>query len=223
MKSRHERHPLSHLGIRVTTIAIAGVLGLATLVADKPKLSSMWKSMDVASVSFAGKKVAGLVISQDESLRVPGEEALVRELTALGLQSVASYRIAPKEEMRSADTAKGWFERANVEGIVVLRVLSAETQTVHTPSMWVSSQYSTLWGYYGYGWGTSATFVPGSTDQTTQVMVETMIYSVPRNELLWAAVAETKNPKSMRLYMQDLVTAVVKELQKQGLAKNVKR
>jgi hypothetical protein len=211
------------LRFRAAILVVAGCLALVTLVADKPKLSSMWKSVDVASVSFAGKKVAGMVISQDEALRVPGEEALVRELTALGLPSVATYRIAPKEELRNPDTAKGWFERANVEGVVALRVLTAQTTTVHNPSMWVSQSYSTLWSYYGYGWGTSATFVPASTDQNTHVVVETTIYSVPRNELLWAAVAETTNPKNMRQYMNDLVTEVVKALQKQGLAKQVKK
>ena len=46
-----------------------------------------------------------------------------------------------------------------------------------------------------------------------------MIYSVPRNELLWAAVSETTNPKDLPRFVEDLVKASVKEMQKQGLAK----
>ena len=48
--------------------------------------------------------------------------------------------------------------------------------------------------------------------------IETLIFSVPQNKLLWAAVSETKNPKSARQLLADLVKVTAKELQKQGLA-----
>jgi hypothetical protein len=104
----------------VPATLVASVVAV-TMLSAAPKFTSAWKSPDAASVSFAGKKVAALVIAQDDSLRVAGEEALVRELTARGLESVATYRIAPKEELQSADRAKGWFEKANVEGPAPLR------------------------------------------------------------------------------------------------------
>ena len=163
--------------------------------------------------------MAALVITQDDSLRVAGEESLVRELTARGLQSVATYRIAPKEELQSADRAKVWFEKGNVEGVVALRPVSRDKRTTYNPGMWVNPNYSTLWGYYGYGWGSM--YVPGSVEQDTVVVVETTIYSVPRNQLVWAAVSETKNPKDLRKFVEDLVKESVKELHKQGLAKQV--
>src|SRR5262245_40917889 len=97
---------------------LAAVATATVLLSAAPKFSSVWKSPDAGCVSFAGKKVAALVITQDDSLRVAGEESLVRELTARGLQSVATYRIAPKEELQSADRAKVWFEKGNVEGVV---------------------------------------------------------------------------------------------------------
>jgi hypothetical protein len=190
-----------------------------TLLSAAPEFTSVWRSPDAGSVSFAGKKVAALVIAQDDSLRVSGEEALVRELTARGLQSVATYRIAPKEELQSADRAKGWFERANVEGVVALRPVSKDKRTTYNPGTWVNPYYSTLWGYYGYGWGNM--YIPGSVEQDTIVVVETTIYSVPKNQLLWAAVSETKNPKDLRSFVDDLVKEAVKELHKQGLARQL--
>jgi len=200
-------------------VVLAGVLATTVLLSAAPKFSSVWKSPDAGSVSFAGKKVAALVITQDDSLRVAGEESLVRELTARGLQSVATYRIAPKEELQSADRAKVWFEKGNVEGVVALRPVSRDKRTTYNPGMWVNPNYSTLWGYYGYGWGSM--YVPGSVEQDTVVVVETTIYSVPRNQLVWAAVSETKNPKDLRKFVEDLVKESVKELHKQGLAKQV--
>jgi hypothetical protein len=203
---------------RLLIATLAATVGAVTLMAA-PKFMSAWRSPDAASVSFAGKKVAALVIAQDDSLRVSGEEALVRELSARGLQSVATYRIAPKEELRSPDRAKGWFEKANIEGVVAVRPVSNEKRTTYNPGTWIGPSYSTFWGYYGYGWG--STYIPGSVDRDTIVTVETTIYSVSRDQLLWAAVSETKNPETLQRFVEDLVKECVKELGKQGLARNL--
>jgi hypothetical protein len=204
---------------RLLPATLATTVVAVTLLSAAPKFTSVWRSSDAGSVSFAGKKVAALVISQDDSLRVSGEEALVRELTARGLQSVATYRIAPKEELQSGDRAKVWFEKASVEGVVAMRPVSREKRTTYNPGTWTNPYYSTLWGYYGYGWG--SVYIPGSVDRNTVVVVETTIYSVPRNQLLWAAVSETKNPKDLQQFVEDLVKEAVKELHKLGLAKSI--
>ena len=204
---------------RVFTATAAATCVAMTLLSAAPRFTSVWKSPDAGAVSFAGKKVAALVMTQDDSLRIAGEEALVRELTGRGLQAVATYRIAPKEELQSGDRAKGWFEKAAVDGVVAMRPVSNDTRTTYNPGMWMSSSYSTLWGYYGYGWGSM--YIPGSVERNTIVVVETTIYSVPRNQLLWAAVSETKDPKTLSKFLEELVKEAVKELQKQGLARTL--
>jgi len=47
--------------------------------------------------------------------------------------------------------------------------------------------------------------------------VETLLYRVSDATLLWASVSETTNPKDAGTFMKGLATAVVKELQKDGL------
>ena len=204
---------------RLLPATLAATVVFVTLLSAAPKFTSAWRSPDAGSVSFAGKKVAALVIAQDDSLRMSGEEALARELTARSLQSVATYRIAPKEELQSGDRAKVWFEKAGVDGVVAMRPVSKDKRTTYNPGMWVNPYYSTFWGYYGYGWGNL--YIPGSVDRDTIVVVETTIYSVSRNQLLWAAVSETKNPKTLQRFVEDLVKESVKELHKQGLARSI--
>ena len=199
----------------LSTVIIA--VTAAALLAAAVTFTSTFKSLDAGAVSFFGKKVAALVISNDDSLRVAGEESLVRELAARGMQAVASYRIAPKEELRRADTARPWFEKAGVEGVVAVRPVSADTQRSYNTGTWVSTNYATLWGYYGYGW--SAVYVPGGVQRETLVVVETTVYSLPRDQLLWAAVSETRNPRDLRGFVQELIKESVEEMQKQGLAK----
>jgi hypothetical protein len=204
-----------------TLLTVMTLAASAAVLSADIKFTSTYKSMNAGTVSLAGKKVAALVISTDDSLRVAGEESLMRELSARGMQGVATYRIAPKEELQRAETAKVWFERAGIEGVVAVRPVSADRRQVYTPGTWVGSSYSTLWGYYGYGW--NSVYVPGSVEQETVVVVESTIYSVPRNELLWAAASETRNPKDLPQFVQELVKESVKALQKQGLARRVPR
>jgi hypothetical protein len=203
---------------RLLPATLVATVVVVTMVSAAPKFTSAWRSSDAGSVSFAGKKLAALVISQDEALRMSGEEALVRELTARGLEAVATYRIAPKEELQSAERARVWFEKANVEGVVGMRPVSKEKRTTYTSTTWTNPYYSTFWGYYGYGWSS-----PGWVQQDTVVVVETTIYSIPRNQLLWAAVSETKDPKTLQRFVQDLVKESVKELHNQGLARRISK
>ena len=111
-------------------VAAATLLLVPTLaLADGPKFTSTWKALEATTTTFSGKKVAALIISDDLDLRMAGEEALVRELAELGLaQGVASYRIIPREELRDPEKAKGWYERAGVEGIVSMRLVSADVR-----------------------------------------------------------------------------------------------
>jgi hypothetical protein len=206
------RRPV-HTVLTTLTIAAAAVSALSAAI----RFTSTFKSLDSGAVSFAGKKVAALVISNDDSLRMSGEESIVRELTARGMQAVAAYRIAPKEELGRAETARPWFEKGGFEGVVAVRPISADTRQAYTPDLWVGPNYGTLWGYYGYGW--SAVFVPGSRRLDTTVVVETLVFSLPRNQLLWAAVSETRNPRDMRGFVAELAQASVEEMQKQGLAR----
>lgn len=205
---------MSHVAIMTAAAAFSMS---AILIAAGPKFVSTWKAPDASGVSFAGKKVAALIMSDDLNLRMSGEEALVRELAAVGVPGgVASYRIVPREELRDPDKAKGWYERAGAEGVVAMRLVDADKRQVWTPSMWVTTNYSSLWGYYGYGWN-AVYAAGGSTTVERTVVIENLIFSVPLNKLLWAGVTETTNPKDAASAIKDIVAACVKEMTKEGL------
>jgi hypothetical protein len=183
-----------------------------------PKFTSTWRAPEAAGKSFAGQKVVALVIADDENLRISGEEALVRELAAVGVtQAVAAYRVIPKEELRNVESARGWVERAGAAGVVALRPVKTEKELVYTPSTWANPYYSSLWGFYGYGWG--AMWDPGSVREDTILVIETLVFGVSDNKLLWAGASETTNPKNLQKVVEDLVEATVKQMRKEGLVR----
>jgi len=186
----------------------------------KTKFSSVWAAPGAAGTSFGGQKVAALLIDKDEALRMSAEEALARELTQRGMQGVAAYRLVPKELIGKPDEAKGFFERAGVQGVVAMRVVNDEKRREYQPATWSSGYYSSFWNYYGYGW--AAVYDPGYTRDTRIISVETLIFSVPKNTLLWAGLSTSDNPKSAQEVVGDTVKEAVKELREQGLARTAK-
>ena len=60
-------------------------------------------------------------------------------------------------------------------------------------------------------------YVPGYSRENLILVIETLIYSVPRDKLLWAGVSETKNPKQLQQVIADVVDSAAKEMKKQGL------
>lgn len=203
------RRPLSAFAILLLSTAI---LQAGT------KFTSTWRAPLTQPISFAGKKVAALVISNDQSLRMSSEEALSRELTARGMQGVAAYRLIPREELQDVERAKGWFQKAEVLAVVSLRPVSADRKVTYTPDMWMAPYYSTLWGYYGYGWGN--VYIPGSVREDTILVIETLIHSVPQDKLLWAGTSETKNPSQVGQVVAELVKEAAKQIRKEGFVQS---
>jgi hypothetical protein len=121
----------------------------------------------------------------------------------------------PREELTDPDKARGWFERAGVDGVVSLRVVSVDQERTYVPGTWTAPYYSSFWNYYGYGWGTA--FDPGYVREDTVAVVEVAIFSVPRNALLWAGISETTNPKNAAKLLEAIVGGAIREMQKQGL------
>ena len=57
----------------------------------------------------------------------------------------------------------------------------------------------------------------GEIRTNTIVSVETLVYSLKQNKLVWGGQSKTTNPSSVDKLVKTLATATAKELQKQGL------
>jgi hypothetical protein len=196
---------------------IAAALTSAVLTAADNEFLSTWKADGVTTLDYAGRKVAAVLITDDDNLRVSAEEALAREITARGPIGVPAYRIIPREEVKKKDAAKGWFERAGVAGLVVMRPVSTDTTKVYTSVMWASGYYNYAWDYWGAGWA-SVYPLGGAREQRT-LTVETLFYDVAKGTPLWACATRTRDPSDVQSYMKRLSADIVKQLQKDGLRK----
>jgi hypothetical protein len=57
----------------------------------------------------------------------------------------------------------------------------------------------------------------GSVQTDTVVSIETLIYSLNKDQLLWAGTSRTSNPEGLSELVDEVADAVAKEVVKQGL------
>ena len=158
-------------------------------------------------------KVAAVVMANDQAIRLAGEEALARELSARGAEGVPMYTLlagADPDEAKARTAA----ERAGVVGVVVLRPVRVDKEILSTL---ISSDpvYGGFWGgYYGHGWGSAPSAAEIRTD--TIIIVETLVYSLHQNKLVWSGQSKTTNPANLNRLIENTAKQVGDELVRQG-------
>jgi hypothetical protein len=203
------------MSIRFVSIVLALALGVGA--APKPKFTATWKSPDAKPGAYAGKKVVGLVMSDDFNLRMSTEEAIARAVTARGVDGVAAYRLIPKEEIRNPESVKAWFQRAGASALLVMRLVDLRSKEIPSAVVWSSGAQYTSWGsYYPYAWG-QATVLSTRTDTTFEV--ETLLFDVASGHLQWAGTSESANPKDAQALVAAIVDVAADEIKKDGLIK----
>jgi hypothetical protein len=75
--------------------------------------------------------------------------------------------------------------------------------------------YGAFGPYWGYGWG--AVYQPGYLQSDTVVSVETLVYSLTRDKLLWASTSRTTDPRGLDNLVTEVANATAKEMIRQGL------
>ena len=200
---------------------LVAAAGLAAIACASTTYNSSWKNPAAEGpLNFKGKKVAALVLSKEEGVRYGAEDALAREITAQGAIGIAAYGLIPKELTQDKEKAKEFLAKANVAGVVAMRAVGKEQQLTSSPAMYYGGPtYATFWGggYYGWGWG--GVYDPGYLRTDTIVYVETLVYSLEKDKLVWAGRSQTTNPSKVADFIKELTAGAAKEMKKQGLIK----
>jgi hypothetical protein len=210
-------HKRTLLGAASLALLLAGCAATTTF-------TSIWKAPDAKPLQFqAGDKVVAMVVAESTSLRRSGEANLADELDKRGLKGIPAYTLLSDDEIKDEAKAKAAIEASGAVGVIVLRPKGQEQKVTSTPatyygpSYYGSSYYGGFWGggYYGQGWG--GAYDPGSIRTDTYVSIETVIYDLRQNKLVWAGQTKTMNPGDVEMFVGELANAVSSELRASGM------
>ena len=205
---------------RMMKAALVGAAAVSIAACGSTTFQSTWKAPDVTSLQIEeGTKMVAMVVSGNQAKRLGFESALVSELNEHGLDATAANSIVPADVAQDKDKVRPLIEKSGAAYALVIQVTGQSQQITGTPSMAGAGMWGApgMWGPgrggYGWGWGGGGTDI--RTD--TLVGVQTLLYDVKADKLVWAGQSETMNPSKAESFMRDLVSAVGNELQKDGL------
>jgi hypothetical protein len=206
----------------LVTVATAAVAAVAASGFAGTSFVTTWKSPEARPGTFQGKKVVAVFVSTDEALRRGIETTLANTLTRRGAQGVAAYMLIPTSQLKDEEKAKAMLAQSGAAGVVAMRLVGRDqTMSSSTAGYYSAAPYASMWnGYWGYGWG--GVYEPGYLKTETVLHVETLVYSLEQNQLVWAGQSKTTNPKDAHVLVKELVSKVAAEMKKAGLVENNK-
>lgn len=207
---------------RFTTLALVLALAVGLTACASTSLKTTWSAPDAKPLDFAGKKVLATVIVGNDGVRRPAEDFLAKELTTRGAQGVPAYSVLTSEQNKDQEAVQAKLTADGFAGAVVLRVVnvSKEVSSDMTAGAWATPYYGSFYGYYGAGWG--GVYAAPSIRTDTIVSIETTVFSLAQNKMVWAGMSETFNPSDLEKTVHEITQLAAHSMEKAGLIRAAK-
>lgn len=171
-----------------------------------------WKDPEAAPLQF--KKVLVLMISPDESIRRAVEDRMSAKMKRT--QAVSSYTILTKKEIDDVEQAKNKVKELGFDGAVTFKVTKAGEKITTVSGRYYPDPYA-FWNYYSYSW--PVVYESGFMTTKQAINVESKIFSLADEKLIWAGISETVDPEGLRDIVDQVANAAARELKNQKLIK----
>jgi len=171
------------------------------------KLASVWRD---DGYQTHPKKM--MIIGE---LKNPGnrrlfEDEMVKQLKALGNDAVVSYAAIPERTGVDRDTITAKMNELGADAVLIARVVDKKTVSTYVPG-------TVRPGYPGYGggWHGYYTYSQSYTVQDEFAVLQTNLYDLKTDKLIWTAVSETwiteNNESLIRSFTKVIIDRLVSD------------
>ena len=212
-------------GLRILVLVCTASMLFACSSTD---ITGSWTNPD-----FKGevKKIYLVWIAKDEMNRRVFEDSFSNHLFSMGVSTESSYRdIMTSSEVDKETLAQKMAEKG-CDSVLLTRLIGQrkETELIHggysgyIPGPYYGGRghyarppYYNSWGSY-YGRRHDVFYTPPSKNEYVILTVESVMYDLRTEALIWSAQLETVVEGSIDAMMQNYVTQVSKDLKGKGL------
>ncbi len=166
---------------RLLLLAVGATVLALCACASTPFIST-WTAPDAQSLNPAGRTIAVVFVSRDESQRREDGEATLARL-----------------------------EEAGVNGVVVMRIVGKDQRITYTPNYAVLGSYNGFGPYWDYGWDTVYEPGSLQTDAPVSIETLVCSLD-RGGKLVWASASHTINPGDLDGMISRVADATVKEM-----------
>lgn len=143
-------------------------------------------------------------ISRDGAMRRSAEDSMAARLNSRGIHAVPAYAVLTDMDLQDRAAARSKLISQGFDGVVAIQLIGAHTEVQVEP---------TFVGYWGGAWAYDNAYL---TTQTV-VRVETNVYSLRDDRLVWSGVSRTIDPSSTSSAIASVTKKVAKHLEHQGI------
>lgn len=173
------------------------------------QLAVTWHQPNAQPLNF--RKSVAVFVSRDEATRRFVEDKIAAKFP----NTVPSYSVLPAgDSIGKAEVAQK-LKEAGFDGAYMMRVVDVTVTPTYAPgTYWYGTPYGFA-GYWGMAW--AYPYDPAFVAVDQVVTMETQIYSLTNDKLMFAARSETTNPASIRRLTDSVLRHVADRLRKDGL------
>jgi len=141
-------------------------------------------------------------MTKDAGMRRMVEDKLASRIPG----EVPSYKVIPDTELQQLESVRSHLKTDKFDGAVIMRLVGMTTEVTPTGT--------DFYGYWGY-WGTAYDPVYYTTQQIYSV--ETTVYSLKDDKLIWMGRSQTVDPKNANKLADFSVNFAVNNMKKDGI------
>jgi len=205
-------------------IIIAALFSISAC-STQTKLYERWHDKEYFGPKL--EKVLVLGVFKDDLQRRMFEELFTSEVDAEGKNAIAGYTLMPEDkDFDSKEDIARAVKKVGADSVlitsykgVIEKQREVASRVDYVPRMGMSyGRYG--YGYRGYYGSTYATvYRPGYTVVDKIVQLETRVYSVKNEKLVWAGKTKTVNASSAEDIVEELVQIIIKDMKESALIK----
>ena len=174
--------------------------------------------VDDARVGTPVKDVLIIAIIDDAEIREIFETYFMKRLNAAGVKALSSANalpIAAGTKLQKEAIFKVIDEYGNDTVAITHLVGLEESEVFSRANRWSRQYYNDYYRFYDYAW--DYVHAPTVYGERVAISLETRLYDVKTESLIWAGESQTMDPKTTGQAIGQVVDAVMNELKKSRL------
>jgi hypothetical protein len=206
-------------------IFLVALSALAGCSKTSTNISQSYRNPGFEETVFKNLLVIG--VAENQESRQAFEDAFAKAIADEGGGAQASWVLLPQSTQLEEEQIRAAIEGKNFDGVLITRLLSVDKDQEYVEPKAYNNPRTTYYagggGLYGYGYygfyGTTYAKVhePGYFETSTTLRLETNLYSLATNGLVWTGQSETIDPESIPDARASMTAAVAKKLKEEQL------
>lgn len=176
------------------------------------KIVSSWQEPNKIIHSNNLKKVLVVALFNNNKSSQKVEDQMVAYLGEKGVQSYSYFQPCYNKNDESVIRTK--IENDGFDGAVSLRLLDVDKEKIYTNRDidFLPDYYLTFSGYYYKSWYNE----PGYYIENKTYTIETNVYSLKTNKIIWTGITKTTNPDGLKKMTNQIAKVIYKQMLKEG-------